>query len=77
MKIDLEGTAQARTACEKGFSCASGSMDNICKVRELMVGEALMIECAEKLLCRFKESFGSWAICTCPTRKDIFSKYGI
>ncbi len=77
MKIDMDESSLATTSCQKGFTCASGRMDKICKVRELMLGEALLIECTEKLLCHYKESFGSWAICTCPIRKEIYSKYGI
>ncbi len=77
MKTDLEESTQAQPTCQKAFSCSSGHMDKICKVRELILGEALMIECAENLLCHYKESFGSWAICTCPIRKEIYNKLGI
>lgn len=77
MKIDLDPAIEARTACQKNFSCASGNMERICKVRELMVGEALLIECADNLLCHYKESFGSWAICTCPVRKEIYDRTGL
>ncbi len=77
MKIALDESTQAQTTCQKGFSCISGRIENICKVRELMLGEALLIECADKSLCHYKESFGSWAICTCPTRKEIYRRLGI
>ncbi len=74
MKTDLEGST---ACCQRAFACSSGSREKICKVKELMLGEALMIECADKLLCHYKESFGTWAICTCPIRKEIYSKFGI
>ncbi|MDA8098822.1 MAG: hypothetical protein M0042_04285 [Nitrospiraceae bacterium] len=77
MKIDVSTQARSRTLCQKGFACASRNRETLCKVKALLAGEALMIECAEELLCRYQESFGSWAICTCPTRKEIYSVFGV
>jgi len=78
MKTDLDVSTQAQAACcQKALSCSSGRRETICKVTELMLGEALMIQCGEKLLCHYKESFGSWAICTCSTRKELYIECGI
>ncbi len=78
MQIDLNCSTLAKTTlCQQGFACTLGSTETICEVRELVLGEVLLIACAAKLPCKYSESFGSWAICTCPTRKEIHDRFGI
>ena len=68
-------TKQATTKCEKGFSCLNGGRENICKV-ERNFDEVIFVKCLHTDSCDYKMSFGYSAICNCPTKKEIFNKYG-
>ena len=62
--------------CNKDFDCIKNN--NICcTVIRSVDKEVLFVECGDKNSCNYRMTFGhSNYICTCPTRKEIFKKYG-
>ena len=72
-KVILQNT----TNCENGFSCLNGGREKICKVESVVSDKVLFVKCLHTDNCYYKLSFGQEIICTCPTRKEIYNKYGI
>jgi len=61
--------------CTKDFDCLKNN--NIhCKVENCVNNEVYFVECCEKNPCNYRVNFGNSHICTCPTRKEIYNKYG-
>jgi hypothetical protein len=65
------------TRCQSDFSCLSGPLDSICKITRRIAGDVFIIQCAEKSTCKYCECFGSWSICTCPIRMELYKRHGI
>ncbi len=76
LEIDKEVT-QKTTACEKNFACLTNYFHNFCKVESTIQGNVHFVKCPEGLKCNYKLCFAKERICTCPTRKELFRKYGI
>ena len=75
MEIEKE-ILDKTTLCNKDFDCIKNN--NIrCKVTRNVDKKVIFVECREKNFCNYKMSFGNSDICTCPTRKEIFKKYGL
>jgi hypothetical protein len=61
--------------CDKDFDCIKNN--NICcNVESCVSNEVHFVECREKNSCSYKMTFGHSYICNCPTRKEIYRKYG-
>ena len=61
--------------CQKEFSCLEG--DNpLCPVESLINEKVLFVKCISKGHCSYRRSYGDGYICFCPTRREIFKKYG-
>ena len=77
MEID-EDVKKCTIKCNKDMSCLSDKGNNLCKVVRSTSGDIIFIECMEYSPCNYKMSFGfSSFICNCPTRKEIYKKYGV
>ncbi len=63
------------TKCKKNFRCLSGETP-LCKVEERM-GEVIFIMCKEHDPCQYRSYFGYSQVCTCPVRKELYSRYKI
>ena len=64
------------TRCNKDFDCIKNN--NICcTVTRNVDKEVIFVECGEKNSCNYRMNFGGSDICNCPTRKEIFKKYGL
>ena len=76
IKIDEE-IIQKAIYCEYDFSCLSGEKRCLCEVKEL-IGYA-MLEIKPKLAidCRYHVSIGDTSLCICPTRHEIYNRYGM
>jgi hypothetical protein len=71
-----EETIKETTHCHKDFECIKNN--NICcNVTHSVNKQVHFVECKERVQCNYKMSFGNSFICTCPTRKEIYNKYGI
>lgn len=65
------------TKCSYGFECLENE-NHVClsaKVALCIGGKVHFIDCPEKF-CKYKMDFGNGRICSCPTRKEIYNKYG-
>ena len=69
----LEGTKR----CKKDFSCLNGQRKDLCEVESCINGEVLFIKCMNDEFCPYYGSFGNSIICYCPTRKELYNKYGV
>ena len=62
--------------CQKDFDCIKNN--NICCKVDYCVDKTVhFVKCSEENYCRYKMNFGYSLICNCPTRKEIYNKYGI
>jgi len=74
MKIEKE-ILEKTVHCKKNFDCIINN--NICgKVVSCVDKEVHFVECREINFCNYRLIFGNSYICTCPTRKEIYNKYG-
>jgi hypothetical protein len=72
IKID-EDTLKSTIKCEKDFSCLKGQ-NEFCKI-EYCVSDVYFGKCKEHTYCIYKRALGDSFFCSCPTRKEIYSKY--
>ena len=78
MRIEVSKRVLTQTTlCGNKFACLSSSLSRICKVRGHLIKETLVIACAADSICKYQLSFGNWAICSCPTRKEIYDRYAV
>lgn len=76
MEINDDIKEQA-TECEKGMGCVKNKDHKICKVESFISDKVIFVKCLDTKYCGYKLSFGSFYVCTCPVRKEIFDKYKI
>jgi hypothetical protein len=78
MRIQVSKPVLSKTTlCENKFACLSNALSRTCKVRAHLMKEALIIECTADSVCKYVLSFGSWSICSCPTRREIYDRYAV
>ena len=65
--------------CNCHFECQKVSREPCGKVRELISGndfeDQLLVYC--NLKCPYKDSLNNGYFCSCPTRIEIYKKYGV
>lgn len=74
-KIDLRIVEKTRS-CATNFDCLTNEKHVFCKVENCLRNTVHFIECMRNKYCSYKMSFGNSFVCTCPTRKEIYNKYG-
>ncbi|OGW42389.1 MAG: hypothetical protein A2010_08880 [Nitrospirae bacterium GWD2_57_9] len=78
MRINVSKPVLTQTTlCQNEFACLSSALTRLCKVRGHLMKDALIIDCAAGSLCKYQLSFGSWSVCSCPTRKEIYDRYTV
>lgn len=65
------------TNCQKGFECLKNDDHIYCKVENCVSDNLHFVRCLSRDYCSYQLPFGRSHICNCPTRKEIFNKYGI
>jgi len=75
MEIDKKIIANTLD-CHKNFDCLNTEKHVLCEVENCINEKVYFIKYLGKSLCRYKMSFGDSSLCNCPTRKEIFNKYG-
>ena len=75
MMIDGE-IIKETTECEKNFVCLSSKDHIYCEVEDCISNEIHFVKCKSNEYCSYKMFFGKSMICKCPTRKEIYNKYG-
>lgn len=64
--------------CKKGFSCLSGDQKGLCQVTLHPYKTLYFIECRNnEEECIYQTPIDNAYICACPTRKEIYDRYGI
>ncbi len=76
MDIDKEILSKT-TNCAKNFDCINSDKEFRCKVEDCVNSEVHFVKCINVNFCAYKMSFAHSFICTCPTRKEIYNKYGV
>ncbi len=78
MRLAINGNViEDTTRCKKEFVCLSGAGDCLCEVQYSINNRSFFIKCEKKMLCNYKVSMGSYMLCGCPTRKEIYTRYQI
>ena len=77
MSLEIEKEVLDKTIhCKKNFEYFK-KRTNCCKIDYCVSKEIHFIDCNEYLSCNYRIPFGNSSICYCPTRKEIFNKYGL
>lgn len=63
-------------ACGKNFECLKNENHIYCKVESCVSDKVHFVKCKSENSCNYKISFADSFVCNCPTRKEIFNKYG-
>ena len=61
--------------CTKSFACLN-DINTYCKVESCVNNQVLFVENHKNDLCYYRRTFGNSHFCTCPTRIEIYRKYG-
>ena len=74
MKID-ENIKNQTTHCTRDFECLKGENYRLLNgnVKRIVEGTVFVVKCNE-LICHYKMTFGTYVICNCPVRKEIFRR---
>lgn len=75
MEIDMKIVAKTES-CMKNFDCLNNEKHVYCKVENCLNNTVHFVKHFNNNYCGYKMSFGNSSICTCPTRKEIYNKYG-
>jgi len=70
-------TIQQTVKCNKDFRCLKDNCESCCKVLSCVDGKVHFVEYNSKSYCGYRMIFGNSYICNCPTRKEIYNKYGV
>ena len=66
------------TKCTSGLSCLTKvSKEDHCQVESVVAGKIYIIKCFCDYQCAYRYPLGYGLCCNCPTRKEIFSQYGV
>lgn len=77
MKIDKQ-TLKKTNDCQKNFECLVDDCNVLCKLVDSINQKVHFVECILTDDCKYKIPFSSYRnVCTCPSRKEIFNRYGV
>lgn len=76
MEIDNE-ILRETTLCRREYNCIQTGSQASCKVEKCINNIVHFVNCPDHAFCNYKSSFGSAYICACPTRKEIYRKFGM
>ncbi len=62
--------------CPKNFRCLDADDPGTCPVVACIDRKVYLVECKSPNQCPYKIAWGADYTCTCPTRKEIFNRYG-
>ena len=80
MKIEVnENVINKTTHCDHDFLCLSDEWTPCGVVKTLIADNLLYVDFdwAKRRACSYMVSFGGGYYCTCPTRIEIYKRYGI
>ncbi len=77
IKISKEIIKQT-TQCKRDFACLSGKPEDLCEVDYRPGKWLLCMKSRKNPICDYCGDYGnSGAFCLCPTRKELYRRYGI
>ena len=76
IEIDKE-ILQKTTNCIENFDCLNNTNHIYCQVENVVSDRVIFVKCLNGDYCKYKLNYGNSYICGCPTRIEIFRKYGI
>ena len=78
MNIEInEDILKNTTKCKNNFSCLNGEKEFLCEVRSSAGYNSLIINPKSNRDCAYLNPFGSSFFCFCPTRSEIYRRYGV
>ena len=76
IKID-EVVIRSTVNCQYGFRCLSGDTTCLCEVKDSIGYDMLEIIPKSDTDCNHRISLGNSNFCMCPTRVEIYNRYGM
>jgi hypothetical protein len=77
MKYELQGeTLAGSTKCSRYFDCLLEGKCAQCEIERLVAGIGAYIKNSDPQPCPYKLDIGTALICTCPTRIELYERYG-
>lgn len=77
MRFEIdEAVIKAATKCEKGIACLQREDHAYCPVEQCLMHKVHFVKCLHDDPCAYRSALENVPVCTCPVRKEIFSRYG-
>jgi len=78
MKYDVtEDVLFASTLCPHGYQCLTDGEGHVCKVVRSVPDDGVVVETQRRVDCPYADSCKDGVHCTCPTRRELFLKFGL
>ena len=75
IKID-EAIIEKTIFCKHDFKCLSGDISCSCEIQGSVGYNMLKIKPKLDIECTYHASFGYASFCNCPTRNELYNRYG-
>ena len=69
-------TLKNTTDCRRNFDCIKNDKHIFCTVENCINDEVYFVKNSYNKYCPYRMSYGNSYLCHCPTRQEIFNKYG-
>jgi hypothetical protein len=77
MKYEIQGeTLAGSTQCSHYFDCLLEGRCAKCEIERLVAGIGAHIRTPDLEPCPYKLDTGTLLVCTCPTRIELYERYG-
>ena len=76
IKID-DKTLQITKKCQRSFGCLDDKQLDMCTIERCIEGNGCYLKTAVFPDCNYQISLVNSEICSCPTRSELYKKYGI
>ena len=75
--MEIDESITQRTNCRYSFDCLSGDKTCFCKVKAMIGNDMLEVRSKIDIGCGYRIGFGGTTFCICPTRVEIYNRYGM
>lgn len=70
-------TRQLTKKCQRSFECLENEKLDMCTIKRCIEGNGCYLETSIFPDCNYQISLKDLKICSCPTRSELYKKYGI
>jgi hypothetical protein len=70
-------TRQLTKRCPRSFGCLDDETIEMCTIENCIEGNGCFLKTLKFEGCTYQMSFGYSKVCNCPTRFELYKKYGI